>query len=68
MTTTEKPAGETQVVVVQVFRLSKPAYEALEKELPVPYADNDTSVLAAGYKLGVQAVLKKLREGYAVDY
>lgn len=52
----------------QMVRLTPAAYQALEKMVPQPYIDNETTPIAAGYKLGVQAVLKALREGYVVDY
>lgn len=52
----------------QVTRLTTAAYHALEKMVPQPYVDNETTPIAAGYKLGVQAVLKALREGYVIDY
>ena len=47
-------------------RLNQEVYAALEKQLPQPHIDPNTSPQQAGFLLGVQAVLKKLREGYVV--
>lgn len=49
-----------------VTRLNAEVYAALEKQLPQPHIDSSTSPQQAGFLLGVQAVLKKLREGYVV--
>jgi len=49
-----------------VVRLSAEQYQALEKHLPPPSVTNATSDLMAGYQLGVQAVLRALREGYVM--
>lgn len=57
---------DTDVTPVEYHRLSKESYEALEKQLGVCRADNDTSPIAAGYKLGVQEALRMLRVGYVV--
>jgi hypothetical protein len=50
-----------------VVRLDIDTLAALEKELPPPVVTNATSELMAGYQLGVQAVLQKLRAGYAIS-
>lgn len=47
-------------------RLNSEVYAALEKQLPQPYIDSTTSPQQVGYLLGIQAVLKKLREGFVV--
>ena len=47
-------------------RLAPEAYAALCKQLPVIAVNNETGVLQAGFQLGVQAVLQKLREGFVV--
>jgi len=49
-----------------IARLDPTQYQALEKQLPPPVVTNATTELMAGYQLGVQAVLKTLREGYTV--
>ena len=46
-----------------VHRLTPEAYKELERALPEPRA---TDGIQAAYNLGVQAVLKKLREGFVV--
>jgi len=48
------------------IRLAPDQYRALERQLPPPSVTNATSDLMAGYQLGVQAVLKALREGDTV--
>jgi len=50
----------------QVIRLDPVQYRRLEQQLPPPVVTNTTSDLMAGYQLGVQAVLKALREGYTI--
>jgi len=47
-------------------RLDTTQYRQLERQLPPPSVTNSTSDLMAGYQLGVQAVLKLLREGYSI--
>lgn len=63
------PTEQSQTVTryVDFVRLRPDVMEALERELPAPYAGPQTSEIMAGYLLGVQAVIKKLRDGYAVD-
>lgn len=51
---------EIQEVVV----LNEAQYKALEGKVIGPCVNNNTTELQAGYMLGVQAVLKLLREGY----
>lgn len=64
MTTPKEPTTQ----VVTVYRLSASAYQQLERVLPSPYTDNETTAIAAGYKLGIQAALKALREGFVVEH
>jgi hypothetical protein len=52
--------------VREVVRLTKEMYEHLEKTLPPPILTDKTTDLSAGYILGVQATLKRLREGFVV--
>lgn len=50
--------------VKEVVRLDPVQYSNLERQLPPPVIGKDTTDLQAGFALGVQAVLKLLREGY----
>jgi len=49
-----------------IARLTKEVYEDLERKLPPPIVQRDTSDLQAGFQLGIQHVLKLLREGYVI--
>lgn len=48
----------------EVVRLDPVQYSNLERQLPGPVVGKDTTDLQVAYSLGVQAVLKLLREGY----
>jgi hypothetical protein len=61
-TETEQPLKE-QILI----RLDPDAYARLERELTPPVVTNQTTDLMAGYQLGVQEVLKKLRSGYVIE-
>ncbi|HDR9131359.1 MULTISPECIES: hypothetical protein [Burkholderia cepacia complex] len=50
-----------------IVRLDAVMLRRLEEQLPKPIVNSTTTELMAGYALGVQTVLQKLREGYAVD-
>ena len=50
--------------VKEVVRLDPVQYNKLESLLPGPVVGRDTTELQVAYNLGVQAVLKLLREGY----
>lgn len=51
----------------EFHRLTLDQYAALEKAINVsPFVDGDTSTLQAGFQLGVQHVLSKLRTGFVV--
>lgn len=51
----------------QVFRLTPAAYQALEKQLLADVLVNDkTSEIQAGYMLGIQKVLKVVRDGFTI--
>lgn len=50
-----------------LIRLDPDAYARLERELTPPVVTNQTTDLMAGYQLGVQEVLKKLRSGYVIE-
>jgi hypothetical protein len=47
-----------------VVRLEADQYKALVAKLPQIAVNNDTSPMQAGFQLGVQHVLKMLREGF----
>lgn len=57
---TPQPITHTQ------HRLSQDAYAALTKQLPSAAVDNEVSAHRAGFLLGIQHVLQKLREGFVV--
>lgn len=52
--------------VAVVHRLSQDAYDQLAKTVPGPAVDNEVSAHRAGYLLGIQHILQKLREGFVV--
>jgi TolB-like protein len=52
---------------MEVIRLTADMMAELEKQLPPPVVTSQTTDLLAGYQLGVQAVLQKLRAGYVID-
>jgi len=51
----------TQVVVFQ-----RDQYKKLEAQLPAPIPSGQTTDIQAGFLLGVQHVLKMLREGFTI--
>lgn len=55
------PKPEQTTKVVEVHRLSQEAYKALEASLPQTQPSPNYS---AEWLLGIQHVLKKLREGF----
>jgi len=50
----------------EVIRLTPDQYLQLERQLVGPAVSTATTELLAGYQLGVQEVLKKLREGFTI--
>jgi hypothetical protein len=52
---------------IEVAVLTAVQYEKLEKQLAPPAVTTNTTDLLAGYQLGVQDVLRKLRQGYVVS-
>lgn len=50
--------------VKEVVRLDPVQYNNLSRQLPGPVIGKDTTELQVAYALGVQAVLKLLREGF----
>lgn len=49
-----------------VIRLTPETLRELERQVPPPIVTAQTTELQAGYQLGVQTVLKLLREGYSI--
>lgn len=54
-------------VPVQMHRLSTESYAKLESMLPRIYIDDKTTGLQTSFQLGVQHVLKLLREGWVTE-
>lgn len=52
---------------VTINRLTKEVYDDLAKNFRPVVPNATTTVLEAGYALGVQAVLQKLREGWVIS-
>ena len=65
------PEGTTQdttpVTIIQYHRLSREAYQELEKLLAAPQVNNLTTDIQAGWLLGIQQALKVVRDGFAVN-
>lgn len=59
MNTTQEP---TQILA----RLDQTTYTALAKQLPPPHVSAETTAHQAGFLLGVQFVLEKLRAGFTI--
>ena len=57
-----KPPKEEYIV-----RLSPDVYKQLEDGLPSPVVSQTTTEIQAGFNLGIQFVLKKLRDGYTIQ-
>lgn len=51
---------------IEYARLPQHVYESLEAKMAGPVVNQVTTDLQAGYMLGVQAVLKELRNGFVV--
>lgn len=62
MTTQSK---EKEVTVERTV-LTQAQYQSLEKQLQSPTVSVNTTEIMAGYQLGIQSVLKMLREGWVV--
>jgi hypothetical protein len=52
--------------IQEYARLTPAVYKSLENAMVPPVVNNSTTAHMAGYQLGVQAVLKALREGFIV--
>lgn len=53
--------------VTVMTRLDGNVYAQLVKQLPPPQVTEATTAHHAGYLLGIQLVLSKLREGYVIS-
>ena len=61
------PTPTDEIKVVEIVRLRPDVMQRLEHEVGAIYMSPTTTELMAAYQLGVQATLKKLRDGYAID-
>lgn len=59
----EAPAKREEIFV----RMNTRIYESLEAKLPQAGVTATTTELQAGFQLGIQYVLKLLREGYVIS-
>lgn len=59
-------ANNQQKSVQVMHRLTVESYQALEKQVVGPGVNSQTSPTEAAYKLGVQAVLKAVRDGWVI--
>lgn len=62
-----KDAQQEPALEKVIVRLDPDMLRRLEEGLPKPLVNSTTTELMAGYALGVQAVLQKLREGYVIS-
>ena len=53
-----------QPVHKTVLRLDQQAYRDLEKQLPQPVVGQNDNPQSSAYRLGIQHVLQKLRDGF----
>lgn len=61
---------ELNVTQVEVVRLSRDQYQKLVHSLggmAVPFSGNQTTEQQAGFMLGIQYVLQKLRDGFVIE-
>jgi hypothetical protein len=56
------PSGKSQ----DVIRLTPEVYAQLERQLVPLHVDNTTTDLQAGYQLGIQKVLRMVRDGFTI--
>jgi hypothetical protein len=52
---------------ITINRLTKEVYDAFSKQFRPIVPNSQTTQIEAGYALGVQAVLQKLREGLVME-
>lgn len=57
---------ETQVKTITMARLTQEVYADLERTVGGILVNRETTELMAGQQLGIQHVLRLLREGYVV--
>ncbi len=57
----------SNTVTTVITRLEPDVYNELEKKVSNILVSSTTTELEAGYKLGIQHVLKVLRDGYAIQ-
>lgn len=50
-----------------LYRLDSDQYKELVRQLPKPIPSENTTDIQAGYLLGIQHVLDKLREGFVIE-
>lgn len=50
-----------------LYRLDPEQYKRLSAQLPQPIPGEGTTDIQAGFLLGIQHVLTKLREGYVIE-
>lgn len=53
--------------VITMARLSQNVYEDLERKIGQILVNRETTELMAGKQLGIQLVLRLLREGYVIS-
>lgn len=53
--------------VITMARLSQNVYEDLERKIGQILVNRETTELMAGQQLGIQLVLRLLREGYVIS-
>lgn len=53
--------------ITEVVRLRPDLYAALEKKLSRLIVTENTTAFTAGFALGVESVLKELRNGYTIN-
>ncbi len=57
----------TQPKVIAIYRLQQDIYKKLETKFSRIVVTEQTTAFQAGYALGIEAVLKELRNGLTVD-
>lgn len=55
-----------ELPVLEMHRLTASAYQKVEAAVAPPTVNNNTTPTSAAYQLGVQSVLRVLRDGYVV--
>jgi hypothetical protein len=60
-----KPNAPTKTVTAYA-RLNPDVYAALERECQIPPVSRETTAVQTAYAMGIEHVLRKLRQGYVV--